>query len=259
MLQRAFIQEDGHGRMEPEMRALRDALQARGVPTELFTPKRLERRQLPIARDTLVAGYVPTVLGALKQLGIDPPPTNDYPACLAPFLHRRMWPSTVRQLTDTLFELSSPPVFAKPVGRRKRFTGQVFRTSDDLLYLERASGSTPLNCSEVVRWLGEYRVFVVRGTLVGVRHYAGDAAVPVDEATVREAVRLLESSGEATAGYGVDFGVLATGQTALVEWNDGFSLGSYGLEREHYADLTVARWCELTGVTGATPQGPRAP
>ncbi|MFP2927519.1 ATP-grasp domain-containing protein [Pyxidicoccus sp. 3LG] len=256
MLQRAFIQEEGQGRMEPEMRELRDELRERGVPTELFTAKRLERRQLPLTRDTLVAGYVPTVLGALKQLGIEPPPTKDYPPSLAPLLRRRMWTSTVRQLTEDLAALASPPVFAKPVGRRKRFTGQVFSTLDDRIYLERASLSTPLICSEVVHWLSEYRVFVVRGAIVGIRHYAGDKALSVDEATVREAVRLLESSGEATAGYGVDFGVLDTGETALVEWNDGFSLGSYGLERGRYTDLTVARWCELTGVSGTTPAGP---
>lgn len=252
MLRRAFIQEDGQGRMEPEMRALRDALVARGVPAELFTAKRMERSQLPLARDTLVAGYVPSVLRALKQLGIEAPPTNDYPRCLAPFLHRKLWASTVRQLTAQLYDVSAPPVFAKPVGRRKRFTGHVFRTSDDVLFLERASASTPLVCSEVVRWVSESRVFVVRGAIVGIRHYAGDTAVSVDEATVREAVRVLEASGEATAGYGVDFGVLATGETALVEWNDGFSLGAYGLEREAYLALTVARWCELTGVDGST-------
>ncbi|MCY1019070.1 ATP-grasp domain-containing protein [Pyxidicoccus sp. MSG2] len=258
MLQRAFIQEEGQGRMEPEMRELRDALAARGVPTELFTVKRLERRQLPLARETLVAGHVPTVLGALKQLGIEPPPTNDYPKCLAPFLHRRLWTGTVRQLVDSLYDVSAPPVFAKPVGRRKRFTGHVFHTSDDVLFLERASASTPLVLSEVVRWLSEYRVFVVRGAIVGIHHYAGDTSVSVDEGTVREAVRLLESSGEATAGYGVDFGVLSTGETALVEWNDGFSLGSYGLGRDAYLELTVARWCELTGVSGSTPGGPPA-
>jgi hypothetical protein len=33
---------------------------------------------------------------------------------------------------------------------------------------------------------------------------------------------------------------------ALVEWNDGFSLGSYGLEGGLYTDLILARWCELT-------------
>jgi hypothetical protein len=38
---------------------------------------------------------------------------------------------------------------------------------------------------------------------------------------------------------------LAQGDTALIELNDGFSLGSYGLDRSVYADLILARWTEL--------------
>ncbi|WP_163864273.1 ATP-grasp domain-containing protein [Myxococcus eversor] len=250
---RAFIEEEAHGRMEPEMRLLLQGLHAKGIPTECFTAKRMERRQLPLTPDTLVAGYVPTVLGALKQLGIEPPPTNDYPPSLTPFLHRWLWTSTVRQLNAHLLDVASPPVFAKPQGRRKRFTGRVFQNASDLLYLERASQGTPLICSEVVRWLSEYRVFVVHDRPVGTRHYAGDVTVSLDEARVHEALGLLESSGEATAGYSVDFGVLSTGETALVEWNDGFSLGAYGLEAEPYTALTIARWCELTGLSQPRP------
>ncbi|MCP3099712.1 ATP-grasp domain-containing protein [Myxococcus sp. K15C18031901] len=255
MLQRAFIQEEGHGRMEPEMRQLLEGLHELGIPTECFTPKRLERRQLPLAPDTLVAGHVPSVLGALKQLGLEPPPTNDYPASLQSLLHRRLWRSTVRQLTADLLDTASAPVFAKPLGRRKRFTGHVFQDADDLLYLERAGASTPLLCSTVVRFRSESRAFVVRGALVGLRHYAGDPTVSVDPALVEDAVRRLESSGEATAGYALDFGVLDTGETALVEWNDGFSLGAYGLPSVDYTALTVARWCELTGLTSRADAG----
>jgi hypothetical protein len=64
-----------------------------------------------------------------------------------------------------------------------------------------------------------------------------------------EAIGLLEASGEATAGYGIDFGVLRGGTIALVEWNDGFALGSYDLDKSLYTDLILARWCELTGCT----------
>ncbi|MBJ6764455.1 ATP-grasp domain-containing protein [Myxococcaceae bacterium JPH2] len=248
MVRAAFVQEYGQGRMESEMRAVLDVLRARGVPVEPFLAKRLERRQLPVSRDTLVAGDVPTVLGALKLLGIEPPPTCDYPPSLAALLHRRVWPSTVRQLKALVLQGATGPVFAKPGERRKRFTGHVFRDVDDLLALEHASASTPLWCSEVVQWQSEFRVFVLRGAIVGVRHYAGDPSVRLDEARVTEAVATLEAAGEGTAGYAVDFGVLSTGETALVEWNDGFSLGAYGLPPEEYTQLTVARWCELTGV-----------
>lgn len=248
MIRRAFIQESGNGRLEPEMRDLLDGLRQRGIPTELFTRKRLTRRQLPLAGDTLVAGDVPTVLSALRQLGIESPPPNDYPRCQGPWLHRRVWTSTVRRLIDDLLGGSGRALFSKPQARKKRFTGPVFATPADLIHLEGASRSTTLLCSDVVRWRSESRAFVIRGEVIGIRHYAGDPAVGVDEEVVARAVRLLEESGAAKAGYGIDFGLLETGETALVEWNDGFSLGSYGLDTALYTELTVARWCELTGV-----------
>jgi hypothetical protein len=42
-------------------------------------------------------------------------------------------------------------------------------------------------------------------------------------------------------------GSWGAGQTALVEVNDGFGLGSYGLEAGLYLDLVLARWAELVG------------
>jgi hypothetical protein len=247
MVTRAFVQEAASGRLGPEERDLIIGFRDRGIPTELFTRKRLARRQLPIGRDTLVAGEVPVVLGALRQLGIEPPPSNDYPSCLGHLLCRRVWASTVKRLKENLFESTSPPVFAKPSGRKKRFTGRVFTSPDDLIHLEGASAATAISCSEVVDWMSEYRVFVVRERVLGIRHYSGNPAILPDEAVVSEAVRTLNASGQATASYGLDLGVLSGGQTALVEWNDGFSLGSYGLDPGLYTELVLARWCELMG------------
>ncbi len=255
MIRGAFIQEQGAGRMEPEMRALLEELRERRVPVETFTEKRLARSQLPLARDVLVAGNVPCVLGALKQLGIDAPATQDYPPSLGSFLHRRVWKSTVRRLTEDVIHGAGAPVFAKPYGRRKRFTGHVFSGAEDLLYLERASATTDILCSEVVQWLSEFRVFVVRGSIVGIRHYRGPTSPQLDEAQVLRAIERLSEAGESTAGYAIDFGVLDSGQTALVEWNDGFSLGAYGLERGPYTDLTLARWTELTAISEPDSRG----
>lgn len=38
------------------------------------------------------------------------------------------------------------------------------------------------------------------------------------------------------------------GRWRVIECNDGFSLGTYGLRRETYAELLVKRWGELTGM-----------
>ena len=135
----------------------------------------------------------------------------------------------------------------KPEGRKKRFTGHVFTHPDDLFYTEGASRKTPILCSEVVKWLSEYRVYVLNGSIVGVKHYEGDREIKIDEQVAVEAVHLLQASHQGTAGYAIDLGIMSDGKTALVEWNDGFSLGSYNLDRAVYTDLQIARWCEITG------------
>ncbi|MMZ67938.1 hypothetical protein D1872_305770 [compost metagenome] len=50
----------------------------------------------------------------------------------------------------------------------------------------------------------------------------------------------------APKGYAVDFGLTDKGETLLVEVNDGYSLGHYGLFSLDYAKLLSARWAELT-------------
>jgi hypothetical protein len=67
----------------------------------------------------------------------------------------------------------------------------------------------------------------------------------LNEAETLSAIDILERSGNSNSAYGIDFGVLAQEDTALIELNDGFSLGSYGLDRSIYADLILARWTEL--------------
>jgi hypothetical protein len=96
-----------------------------------------------------------------------------------------------------------------------------------------------------VEWRSEFRVYVIRGVIAGTLPYWGDPKILPSQDVITDAVQRLESSGEALAGYGIDFGVLADGKTALLEMNDGFGLGSYGLDDDLYTDLILARWSEL--------------
>jgi hypothetical protein len=242
----ALLQERGNGKLDPEVRSVATALSRRGVSHDVFLEKHLLRRRLHLAPDTLVVGHIPVVVQALRQLGVEPPPPNDYPQCLRPWLRRHVWTSTVREVVERLQRGPDEPFFLKPTGRLKRFPGRVLDSWQDLRHLASAADTARLLCSQVVTWKSERRAFVVRGTVVGVRHYLGDPSVLVDDTVVQEAVGSFEASGEAMAGYGIDFGVLATGETALVEVNEGYGLGSYGLEDAAYTDLLIARWCELT-------------
>ncbi len=245
MISRAFVQEQGNGRLCAEEERVVQELQRRGVPVTLYTAKRMQRRQVPLDGTALVVGDMPCILGALKQLSIPEPALNDYPAALQSWLHRRIWRATLGELEAGLRHGSFLPTFAKPATRRKRFTGGVFSSEDDLSQVYGVSRQERLLCSEVVTWVSEYRVYVVHSQIRSIDQYAGDMAVPVDQEVIRQAIRALDAAGESYAGYALDVGVLASGQTALVEMNDGFAVGAYEIDSTNYTDLLWARWEEL--------------
>ena len=58
----------------------------------------------------------------------------------------------------------------------------------------------------------------------------------------------LEKFSDCPIGCGMDWGITSSGETLLVEVNDGFSLGNYGVRGYEYTALIEARWRELMGL-----------
>jgi hypothetical protein len=245
MFTRAFLEESGHGKLRHEEQLLRVEFERRGIPISLYTAKRIQRRQLPLSAETFIAGDMDAMHGAMRQMKIEIPPPNDYPKSLLPFLHRRLWASTLSAVEQEVWEGSGEPVFAKPADRRKSFTGRAFASADDFREIGSVSRRQEVWCSQVVSWCSEYRVCVIGTRIVSMDLYAGDSNVALDSATVDAALAAFRASGEAPSAYGIDFGVLSTGQTALVEFNDGYALGAYKISSSAYTDLLLTRWNEL--------------
>ena len=241
----AYIQERGNGRLLHESMLLRDEIGRRGIPCSLYTQKRILRRDLSLNAETFIAGDMDAMHGAMKQLGIEIPPPDDYPDCLAAYFHRRVWRSTLAEVERCIYEGDTQPFFAKPADRRKSFTGRVFSSSSDFYHLGGVSRRQAVWCSEPVRWLSEYRVYVLDHRILSIDHYDGDSALTLHEETINAALSQYRSSGTAPIAYGIDFGVLANGSTALVEANDGYALGAYQIGAAAYTDLLLARWDEL--------------
>ncbi len=241
----AFLQDTGRGKLRIEEQMLKSEFERRGTPVELYSIKRIQRRNLPLSTETFIAGDMDAMHGAMQQLKIDIPVPNDYPDCLAPFLHRRVWHATLGDVERRLAGDAGRPVFVKPSARRKNFTGRVFTWSGDFLHIGTVSRRQMVWCSDVVSWKSEFRVYVIGDEIVGTDHYAGDPEVVLDMGTVNAAIVAYRKSGQAPAAYGIDFGVLGTGETALVEVNDGYALGAYALAAKPYTDLLIKRWQEL--------------
>jgi hypothetical protein len=248
MFETAFIQEQGNGRLRLESQLVRDYCRQQGIETQLYTVKLIRRRQLPLTRRSFVCGDMDCMHGAMKQLNIPIPAPAYFPDALRAHLHRRIWRDTVDGLWARL-ELDGQPVFAKPAGRAKLFTGRVFSGAADLYRLGTISRREPVWCSDVVCWLSEHRVYVIGEKIVSVDCYSGDAGIALDRSVLAAAVADYRRSGQAPAAYALDFGVLSSGESALVEANDGYALGAYKISGAAYSELLFSRWRELIALS----------
>ncbi|MDA8382838.1 MAG: ATP-grasp domain-containing protein [Betaproteobacteria bacterium] len=195
--------------------------------------------------DDLPVGTVEFLRACATRLGVTLPEIGAYPDLLRPYLrraHRLGVLGEVRGLTS--------PAFVRPAFATKIFTGFVFHPSDPEHHeqIKDLAPALPVWFCEPVSWQCEWRYYVVRGGIVGAGRYdpdGADEAPEPDRATIDTWVRAYGSL--APAGYAIDAGVLGTGETALVEINDGWALGYYqgSCSPEDYLRLLWGRWREI--------------
>lgn len=229
----------GSGQFGTEEQVALTALRARGIPFVEATPKLIQRGRVKVTPETLVVGSIPLVHEALRSLDIPTPEPNDYPPELQGYLHRNIW-------SAKLGDSSVQGCFVKPK-QLKRFTGRVLYGRPDPFLFGGASHQTPVWASTPVTFLKEWRCFVADGELLDVRPCPGEAAeVELDLGVVQAAIKALTAP---PGGFSLDFGVLSTGETALVEMNHGYALGSYGLPPDLYLRMLEAFWAWVTAST----------
>lgn len=204
----------------------------------------VRKRVQPLPGD-VCAGSVAFVRAALQSLGRQLPRPDPYPDALTAFLRRRVWiASSLGGVLDEIAE-THRPLFVKPAKRWKLFTGFVVDEPRPA-QLHGVSRREPVWCSEPVRFLSEWRVYVIDAVpaFIGLSDYGGDREQKPDLATIRNALLLYR---DAPCAYAIDFGVLSTGETALIEANDGFSVGAYdGISASVYFEFISRRWKELS-------------
>ena len=187
-----------------------------------------------------VAGYIGDVHRALKRLGRPIPVNVDYPNWLRHTLRRnirRGFLGDVRASTD--------PVFIKPV-QHKEFTGMVWEgRAEDRRKIVTQPDDVEVWISELVNFRAEYRSFILNNVVIDVRLYKGDWSLAPNRSIVEDAAALLALKKEAPRAYCLDWGIDRQGRTTLVEMNDSFSLGHYGLNPVLYARMLSARWYEM--------------
>lgn len=188
-------------------------------------------------KESICVGGIGIVRKRLVQLGIIVQDEIEYPQELSAFLNRKVWKAKLKDLVrENVFG-----IFVKPA-ITKLFTGKVIRQFSDYSNLG-YQDDLDVWCSEPVELLTEWRCFVRYRELIDVRYYKGDWDNRLDLQVVRDAIK---AYGSQPASFCMDFGVDSKGTYYLVEVNDGYSLGSYGMGPITYAKFLSARWSELT-------------
>lgn len=186
----------------------------------------------------IVVGYVDMVRDRLSQLGFTTPEI-DYPDELSEFLGRKIWTSHINTINN---HPEYWPIFIKSV-EDKRISGRIIRSIHDLMGCGESGCNAEIYCSEIVNFVAEWRVFVKYGKILDVRPYKGDWKKQYDPNIIDSCIQSFKNM---PAGCGIDFGVTDDNRTILIEVNDGYALGCYGLNKILYAKLLSARWSQLT-------------
>lgn len=185
-----------------------------------------------------IVGYIGDVWRALRKLGKPKPSPLDYPEALRYMLGRDI----ERALLGDVRNRTNPGIFVKPVNH-KVFTGFVMTGSfDDSIRLAPYPPDEEVWLSPVVDFLSEYRCYVLRGEVLGAHFYKGDWSRAPSRKAVEGAVAAWEDQ---PVSWTLDVGVTSKGETLLIEVNDGYSIGNYGLLSTSYAQMLEARWQEL--------------
>lgn len=144
-----------------------------------------------------------------------------YPEFLRQYLYREVWQTNEWPL--------GKKVFIKPSDKYKRFTG--FFTNGR--YKGKKKG--PYWCSEIVKFINEWRYYISNGKILTGEWYYGD------EINTPDAPNL---NIEIPTGYcgAIDFGMLEDGKLALVEVNHPFACGWYGKDYKLYTEWLINGW-----------------
>lgn len=191
-----------------------------------------------LSREDIVVGYITQVKQALTNLGITPPTELDYPEEIQSYLGRKIWQDSLHHIYTTP---ETWPVFVKPV-KGKQFDGKLITSLKDLIGLG-SQEDRQIWCSEPMKFLSEYRCFVRYGKLIDAKRYKGDFKLLPNFNIVEACINDYRNQ---PAAFTLDFGITDQGHTRLIEVNDGYAMGSYGLAPLEYAKMISARWSQLT-------------
>lgn len=198
--------------------------------------------EVPANKNNMVVACIEDTVAFFNRLGITIPKPLNIPAELntTEFLRREVKVKTLQEFYDSWN--GEYPIFIKPYDKVKLFAGGVIKKAFSKEQFYELPPDTKVMVSDYIDMSSEYRCFVNRGKLVGLKHYNTDFTLFPDIKFIYKAIEAYKS---APISYSLDFSISDAGETSVIEANDGWSLGSYGLDSETYSRFLIDRWLQI--------------
>lgn len=177
-------------------------------------PVRLIYNVKDIPDGYIPSGTVPWVTSVIGEVIVP----NYFPKFLSSWVTREIWKEEKWPLRR---------VFIKPADRHKKFTG--FITSGT--YSKKKKG--PFICSEVVKFVDEWRYYVAYGRVIGGYWYWGEEEKVAPDLNIEYPKNWCGTA---------DFGRLDNGKIELIESHPPFACGWYGKKHVEYAEFLSLGW-----------------
>ena len=214
---------------------------ANGANIKLFE----DIEEVPLNRYTTLVASIENTHQWMEGMGWNIPESITMPPelCSTWWTNRKI---TKMSLGEAL-AITDYPYFVKSYELKKFIPGVVKHHKDKSWFNNELDRKMPVLVSEVINFVSEYRVYVLEGKVIGCNWYTGDMRYYPEFDVIENMVKQFS---RAPKFYSLDVGIELSKDkrlqfTRLVECNDGYSLGNYGLSPRLYTRGLTTRWRQL--------------
>jgi len=198
----------------------------------VITKKWFAYNKIELLKFDVCVGGIDYCRFVLNSIGVKDFFLPCYPEQLKCFLDRNIEVFTVKKV----LELTDK--FIKPL-KPKKFEAFIINEKSKIL-LNEQDNDTKVYVCDLIKFESEWRVYVKNHTIQAICFYSGDSTRFPDVKTIKKMI----TTWYGPCCYALDVGIVKE-KTLLVEVNDFYSIGNYGLESVNYAEMLLMRWEEL--------------
>lgn len=194
-----------------------------------------------------VVGSIDFMTRLFNRLGKLPEPI-DYPEDIMQMklMNREITKTTIERvfllMNIEAFAGIDTKIFVKPV-KTKLFDGIVLGPSpSELHYFNGIDKSTDVWVSEEIGIVSEHRAYVHNGKLIYCCNYSGDFRINPDYNYIDLLIKYYKS---APISYTIDIAITEDEKNTVMEFNDFWAIGGYGISPWDYATMLKDRYFEI--------------